>query len=115
MVALDYSDRLECLRANAIGLWDVIAQATRPGSLDQNIRDAVPNGLMEMVETLPQLRAIAFNGITAYRLGSAQIAHYVPDMPKVLTFISLPSSSPANTMRYHYKAQAWSALSQYLG
>lgn len=31
-----------------------------------------------------------------------------------MAYISLPSSSPANTMSYTHKAQAWGALAQYL-
>ena len=38
--ALDYEQRLERLAERRIGLWDVIASASRRGSLDQAIRDA---------------------------------------------------------------------------
>src|SRR3982751_3876069 len=34
---LSYEQRLECLSERGIGLWDVIASASRPGSLDQAI------------------------------------------------------------------------------
>ena len=114
LVSLGYSDRLRQLLAHGIRLWDVIAQAVRPGSLDQNIRDAVPNSLGELVETLPQLRAIGFNGATAFRLGSAQLMHWMQEDAKEMAYISLPSSSPANTMSYTHKAQAWGALAHYL-
>ena len=36
--AQPYEARLDLLRAHGIGLWDVIAQATRVGSLDTAIR-----------------------------------------------------------------------------
>lgn len=37
--ALDYPRRLERLKANRIGLWDVVSHAQRRGSLDQAIRE----------------------------------------------------------------------------
>ena len=37
---LDYETRLLLLKERRIGLWDVIASASRRGSLDQAIREA---------------------------------------------------------------------------
>ncbi|WP_239688587.1 DNA-deoxyinosine glycosylase [Aquitalea magnusonii] len=42
---LDYPSRLAALQQHGIGLWDVVAQARRPGSLDAAIRDLSPNDL----------------------------------------------------------------------
>jgi hypoxanthine-DNA glycosylase len=66
---LDYASRLERLSARRVGLWDVIASARRPGSLDQAIREAQHNGIAHLLRDYPDLRAIAFNGATAARLG----------------------------------------------
>src|SRR4051794_20638463 len=43
LTRLDYDQRLTRLAERRIGLWDVIATATRPGSLDQAIRSAEHN------------------------------------------------------------------------
>src|SRR5881392_749469 len=43
LAALDYEQRLERLAERRVGLWDVIASARRPGSLDQAIRDVQHN------------------------------------------------------------------------
>src|SRR5690606_37900010 len=59
--ALPYAARLEALLAHGVGLWDVIAHAERQGSLDSAIRSPAPRDLAAMAETLPALRAIAFN------------------------------------------------------
>jgi hypoxanthine-DNA glycosylase len=57
------------LLAHGVGLWDVIAEAERPGSLDAAIRDPAANDLLALIETLPNLRLVAFNGGTAAKLG----------------------------------------------
>src|SRR3954451_1257424 len=60
--ALDYDQRLAALAEHPIGLWDVIASASRRGSLDQAIREAEHNQIKHFLRDFPDLRAIAFNG-----------------------------------------------------
>ena len=67
--SMDYADRLLRLADRRIGLWDVIASATRPGSLDQAIRLAEHNRIQHLLHDYPDLRAIAFNGGTAASIG----------------------------------------------
>ncbi|MEY4556722.1 MAG: hypothetical protein RL093_1841 [Pseudomonadota bacterium] len=106
LVALCYPERLEALKAAGVGLWDVIASAERPGSLDTAIRNAEAADLNRLVESLPLLRAIAFNGGTAARLGRRSLT------PRAgLDLIDLPSSSPAYTRPLAEKAAAWAVLS----
>ena len=109
LAALDYEARLDRLMENRIGLWDVIAQASRRGSLDQAIRNAGHNPLADFFATFPGLEAVAFNGATAALAGRRLLG----ELP--LTFIDLPSSSPANTSPLEEKAAAWRKLSQYCG
>lgn len=59
---MNYEARLQALLAHRVGLWDVIAQAKREGSLDSRIRDHAANDLVALVATLPNLACIAFNG-----------------------------------------------------
>jgi hypoxanthine-DNA glycosylase len=108
--ALDYEARLAALLAHRIGLWDVVAEARRQGSLDGNIRDHAPNDLVGLVETLPELRAIGFNGSTSARIGSRQLQP--PSVPAQL--IGLPSSSPAYTRPFEEKKSEWMKLRAYL-
>ena len=107
---LDYQDRLELLAGNRIGLWDVVAQAERKGSLDQAIRGAGHNPLPDFFAGFPDLEAIAFNGTTAATIGRRLLGQ-----PTGLTLIDLPSSSPANTRPLAEKALAWGRLSQFCG
>ena len=103
--AFDYDERLAALLAARIGLWDVVASATRPGSSDAAIRDHAANDLPSLAATLPDLRAIAFNGGTAHRLGMRQMAG-----DDRYALIALPSSSPLHTVGIAAKQDAWTAL-----
>lgn len=106
---LEYEDRLECLRLARVGLWDTIASATRPGSLDAAIRDAQPAALRDLVATLPALRAIGFNGAASAKIGRKQLGQ------TALSLIDLPSSSPANAaMTYAAKQARWLELQNFL-
>ena len=104
--ALPYGDRLQALLARHIGLWDVVAEAQRDGSLDSNIRDHVHNDLPSLAASLPRLAAIAFNGGTAARLGLKALGTQAAEYRIIL----LPSSSPAYTRPYAEKLEAWLAL-----
>lgn len=109
LVAQPYPDRLEALKAAGVGLWDVIASARRPGSLDTAIRDVEAADLNRLINTLPALRAVAFNGGTAARLGRRTLLR-----PADIDLIDLPSSSPAHTKPLSEKAAAWSVLTRLL-
>lgn len=104
--SLPYEARLETLLDHGIGLWDVIAEAERKGSLDSNIRHESHNALEDLVHALPSLRAVAFNGGTAARIGSKRLE----SLRDRVALIDLPSSSPANTVAFSIKLQAWMTL-----
>ncbi|MCG9057669.1 DNA-deoxyinosine glycosylase [Laribacter hongkongensis] len=107
LAGLAYEDRLAGLLARGIGLWDVVAQAHRRGSLDAAIRDAVGNDLPGLVAGLPALRAVAFNGQTAWKARRP-----LEGMP--LQLLALPSSSPAYTRPFADKLAAWRLLADWL-
>lgn len=109
LTALPYDERLTALKAAAVGLWDVIASAERPGSLDAAIRQPEAADLRGLVGTLPNLRAVAFNGGTAARLGRAVLAD-----SQGVELIDLPSSSPAHARPFEHKAAAWAELGHWL-
>lgn len=106
LVVLDYEARLAALLAHGIGLWDVVAQAKREGSLDSQIRGHVGNDLAGLVRSLPQLVTIAFNGATAARLGIKALG----ESAQRYRIVHLPSSSPAYTAPYAGKLLVWRTL-----
>lgn len=108
IAGLPYDDRLAALRTARVGLWDVVASAVRPGSTDAAIRNHVGNDLPGLIASLPNLRAIAFNGATAHRHGVRQLG------ATGLPLIALPSSSPLHTVGLDAKLPAWRALRDHL-
>lgn len=106
---LDYPARLATLRNAGIALWDTVASARRMGSLDAAIREAEHAPLAEVVEGLPKLRAIAFNGRKASAIGRPQLAHTHFEL------IDLPSSSPAYAaMSLGEKERLWARLADFI-
>lgn len=107
-----YPDRLAALLRHRIGLWDVIADARRTGSLDSAIRDARENDLADLAGSLPNLEAIAFNGRKAAATGRKRLdeggARY--------RLIDLPSSSPAYAaMPFAEKLSHWAVIGSIAG
>jgi double-stranded uracil-DNA glycosylase len=105
LAGMTYDERLGRLSARGIALWDVVGEARRHGSLDGAIRAATANQLAEFVATHPRLRAIAFNGKTAARLGRVALAGL-----NGAQLIDLPSSSPAYTLAIELKSERWKLL-----
>ena len=109
LTALDYEARLATLLDHGIGLWDTVASARRDGSLDASIRDAEPTALADLVATLPDLRAVGFNGKTSARHGRAALGD------SSLALIDLPSSSPAYAaMPLVEKEARWAVIGDHL-
>ena len=107
---LSYDGRLARLAERRVGLWDVIASASRRGSLDQSIREAQHNRIERLLHDYPAVQAIAFNGATAAAIGRRLIG----GVPTGVTLIDLPSSSAANTRAFGDKAAAWSRLAEFV-
>ena len=105
LAAMPYEERLSRLAKRGIALWDVVGEAHRHGSLDGAIRGATPNQLANFVATHPRLRAVAFNGKTAARLGRPALAEV-----SNVRLVDLPSSSPAYTLALALKAEQWKVL-----
>lgn len=108
---MEYEARLQALLDHRVGLWDVIAQAKREGSLDSRIHDHATNDLAALVAALPNLVAVAFNGGAAAKMGMQALA----ESRVSLDLIKLPSSSPAYAaLPYAQKLRAWEALRKWL-
>ena len=106
---LAYDERLVRLAVHRIGLWDVVASANRPGSLDQAIRGAEHNRIDRLRHDHPDIRAFGFNGGKAGAVGRLLLGRE----PRI-SLIDLPSSSPTNTRPFAEKAAAWEALREFL-
>ena len=107
---LPYEERLARLAGRRIGLWDVIASASRHGSLDQAIREIQHNQVHHLLHDFPDLIAIAFNGSTAANVGRKLIGK----PPDHFALIDLPSSSAANTRPLAEKAALWARVREFV-
>jgi hypoxanthine-DNA glycosylase len=110
IAGLPYDERLAALIEAHVGLWDVVASAHRVGSTDAAIEDVERHDVAALAATLPDLRAIAFNGSTALRHGLRQLG---PDSAR-WAIVALPSSSPLHTVGLAAKLPAWEALRAHL-
>lgn len=108
LTMMEYHARLAALQSSRIALWDVVASARRPGSTDAAIHDVAANDLPALLDRLPDLRAVAFNGGKALSLGRKLVAG------RDLAILALPSSSPLHTIGAAAKQPAWDAIAAYL-
>lgn len=109
LAAMDYDKRIARIMAAGVGLWDVVKSAHRTGSLDAAIRDHEPNELVGFADTLPSLRAIAFNGATSSKIGRGQVSE------ERFALVDLPSSSAAHAgMPFAAKRARWLVLREFL-
>ncbi len=89
---LNYFDKKALLLKSKIGIWDVAHKANRKGSLDSAIKNETPNDLTSFISKHKKLKIIGFNGQKAEKLHDKYF-----DRVKNIEYISLPSTSPANT------------------
>lgn len=66
---LSYKEQLETLVISGFALWDIVASCQRPGSLDQDIRDEIPNDIFAFCREHPSVQRIVFaNGGTGTQM-----------------------------------------------
>ena len=59
--SLPYTEQVQQLLEAGFAVWDVVGQCERKGSLDADIKNAVPNPLQEWVASQPSLKRICFS------------------------------------------------------
>ena len=108
----DYAGRIRVLIEQRVALWDVLAAATRSGSLDADISDdAIPNNLRAFFRAHPDIRLIGFNGGTAAKLYERHVLPTLIESQFAIARTTLPSTSPAHArLSFAEKAARWSAI-----
>jgi TDG/mug DNA glycosylase family protein len=86
-----YEDKINALKRNKIGLWDVIKSCEREGSSDKSIRNPKMNDFDALFKRFPKIKKIIFNGKKAYD------KYYSKIDSGEKTIEQLSSTSPANT------------------
>lgn len=93
----------EMLIRHRIALWDVAQSCVRPGSLDSNIRDVIPNDFEGLFARCPSIEKILFNGATAQKMYLKLVGRF----PESCVWSQAPSTSPAYTLAFEKKLAAW--------
>ncbi len=107
-----YDDRIAMLLRHNIALWDVIQSCLREGSLDKDIKEAVPNDIVSFLQTHPAVRTVCFNGTAAQNMYDKHFERL-----DGILYLLLPSSSPVPRQKIRTladKLPAWTAIGQYL-
>ena len=100
---LPYAERIHCVLAHRLGIWDVYDACDRAGSADTAIRNPQPNAFDRLRRLAPRLRSVAFNGLAAGRFRP------LFEQAGFATAV-LPSTSPAHAGRsLEQKLALWTA------
>jgi hypoxanthine-DNA glycosylase len=99
---MNYQNRLETLKSNKIGLWDVFKAGKRYGSEDAKIKSEEINQFSMLKELAPSLKLVLFNG--------RKSGEYEPIL-KAMGYETkvLPSSSGANRRFLKKRKSEWEA------
>jgi hypoxanthine-DNA glycosylase len=99
-----YGERTAALRAHGIAVWDVLKCCRRVGSLDSAVEpDSMkPNDFAWLFDAYPTIERVVFNGAAAEKNFNRLVR-----IGSDLDYRRLPSTSPAQTMRYEDKLAAW--------
>lgn len=102
--AAPYDDRVAALTKAGVAVWDVLKSCRRVGSLDADVeRDSVvANNFGALFATHPTINQLWFNGAAAQRNYRRLV-----DVEHPLSCSTLPSTSPAHTLRFEDKLAAW--------
>ena len=87
-----YKQKCACLLNNKIGLWDNLQYCERQGSLDMDIKNALPNDFEGLLQQYPNVGKIIFNG----QKSAGFFKKFHPQLIKKIECIEVPSTSPAN-------------------
>lgn len=100
----EYETRKRLQLTHRVAMWDTVESCRREGSLDTAMKEKRPNDIAELAAKLPELRHVFCNGQAAYQ----EYLRYFSELPLPVT--RLPSTSPAYTLAYEKKLEAWQVL-----
>jgi hypoxanthine-DNA glycosylase len=106
-----YDSRIAFALRSGVALWDTIASCERKGSLDSEIREAIPNDIPGLLAAYPNVRAIVCNGTKSF----SELNKHFGEHPEVRKreLLRLPSTSPIPTRDYRGledRLEAWKRL-----
>ncbi|MEC4113076.1 DNA-deoxyinosine glycosylase [Myroides pelagicus] len=102
----DYTLKLQLIKRNHIGLWDVLQSCERKSSLDSDIINEVPNDIQALIEQYPTIKTLVFSSQKACQYFRKYIGKI-----EGIQLVTLPSPSGANArMSFVEKLNYWKVL-----
>jgi hypoxanthine-DNA glycosylase len=97
-----FEDKINLLQSNKIGLWDVLENCERKGSLDIHIKNQKENDFETLFREFTSIKKIIFNGKESHK-------YFIKKFGQMegITYFVMPSTSPANTMTFENKLKIW--------
>ena len=109
---LAYDTKKAMLKKHHVALWDTLGYCERQGSLDSNIKNEMPNAILELLERTPSIKAVVCNGGKA---GTAFKKYFAKHLSSSVDVYYLHSTSPANArMNLAALEKEWQIILQYL-
>lgn len=102
-----FDEKIKFLELNRIGLWDVLQNCERKGSLDIHIKNQTENDFDALFQKYPSINKIIFNGKKSHKYFLKKFGQ-----KEGITYYVMPSTSPANTMSFENKLKIWSSCFQ---
>jgi len=102
-IADGFKEKVQFLQSNKVGLWDVLENCERKGSLDIHIKNQKENDFETLLKEFPSITKIIFNGKQSHAFFSKRFGQI-----EGITYYVMPSTSPANTMSFENKLKIWS-------
>jgi double-stranded uracil-DNA glycosylase len=112
---LTYARRVQVLEKHRVAVWDVLAAAERPGSLDSSIvhASALANDFAKFYRAHPRIRRVFFNGRKAEQMYRRFVLPGLGEEFSYIRYEGLPSTSPAHAgMTFAKKLDRWSRIKE---
>lgn len=104
-IAENFEEKISLLQNHKIGLWDVLENCERKGSLDIHIKNHKENDFEMLLEEFSGITKIVFNGKESHKYFFKKFGQI-----KGITYYVMPSTSPANTISFEKKLEIWSII-----
>lgn len=104
-----YEEKKKLVLNNNIALWDTISSCLRVGSSDTAIKDVQYNDINGFLIKNKDIKAVFLNGQLAAKLFYKSGITF----SKIKVFI-MPSTSPANTIKYEQKLKQWARIKEFI-
>lgn len=103
-----YNERIDILTSHGIAVWDVVHSCRRAGSLDADIRQAIPNDFASFFKNHPTIRRVIFDSGKAEQIYLRMV---LPNLSLPLHYLRVPSPSPAHArLPYPEKRAIWTSV-----